>query len=79
MAWLGIGSSLNALYRQLRFPTTVLSVLQIFLYLASVFAIHVTAPVMFNFENNTELRPPLYEHGATLVPASYTAELNANM
>lgn len=47
IAWLGLGSALNSLWRQFSLPATVPGVLLITLYLLGHFTLHITIPSLF--------------------------------
>lgn len=57
-AWLGLGSSFSAIYRQFRLKTAAGPIALIFLYHAGIFSIHVTTPVLFSLVNITGTQQP---------------------
>lgn len=47
-AWLGLGSSLATLKQQIRARSDIWKITLITIYLAGIFALHITAPNLFN-------------------------------
>lgn len=52
-AWSGIGSAVAQIWNQKAAPASMAGVLSVFLYLASILALHITTPALFSLETFT--------------------------
>ncbi|KAF8186116.1 hypothetical protein K438DRAFT_1936834 [Mycena galopus ATCC 62051] len=57
LAWTGIGSACSALYHQIKWPTSWLQILFIWLYLAAISILHIVTPAIIAVESFNSTTP----------------------